>query len=122
MSPGEPRACRGGQAHDGEDDEEPTPNHARDPNLNEAPRSTRRSPSKLVLPKRRGLPQNRCYQERHRKGGRPVTERGRREYTERVRQRYQLADKRERGRLLDEYCRVTECHRKAAIRRLRARE
>jgi hypothetical protein len=49
-----------------------------------------------------------------------VTERGRREYAERVRQRYQVADKRERGRLLDEYCRITECHRKAAIRRLRA--
>ena len=49
-----------------------------------------------------------------------MTERGRREYAERLRQRYQLADKRERGRLLDEYCRITECHRKAAIRRLRA--
>src|SRR5678815_5001045 len=84
------------------------------------PEANVRSPSKLVLPKRKGLPQNRCYQARHRKGGRPVTERGRREYAERLRQRYQLADKRERGRLLDEYCRITECHRKAAIRRLRA--
>ena len=49
-----------------------------------------------------------------------MTERGRREYAERLRQRYGIADKRERGRLLDEYCRITECHRKAAIRRLRA--
>jgi hypothetical protein len=38
-----------------------------------------------------------------------------------MRARYQQADKRERGRLLDEYCRTTGCHRKAAIRRLRAR-
>lgn len=37
-----------------------------------------------------------------------------------MRARYQQADKRERGRLLDEYCRTTGCHRKAAIRRLRA--
>lgn len=49
-----------------------------------------------------------------------MPERGRREYAERVRQRYALADKRERGRILDEDCRVTECHRTAAIRRLRA--
>ena len=49
-----------------------------------------------------------------------MTERGRREYAERLRQRYGSADKRERGRLLDEYCRITECHRKAASRRLRA--
>jgi hypothetical protein len=38
-----------------------------------------------------------------------------------MRARYEQADKRERGRLLDEYCRTTGCHRKAAIRRLRAR-
>jgi Integrase core domain len=37
-----------------------------------------------------------------------------------MRARYQQADKRERGRLLDEYCCTTGCHRKAAIRRLRA--
>src|SRR5260370_2532588 len=36
-----------------------------------------------------------------------------------MRRRYEQADKRERGRLLDEYCRTTGCHRKAAIRRLR---
>jgi hypothetical protein len=33
--------------------------------------------------------------------------------------RYAQADKRARGQLLDEYCRTTGCHRKAAIRRLR---
>jgi len=49
-----------------------------------------------------------------------VTERARREYAEVMRQRYQQADKRERSELLDEYCRVTGGHRKAAIRRLRA--
>jgi len=49
-----------------------------------------------------------------------VTERTRREYAEVLRPRYQQADKRERGRILDEYCRTTGCHRKAAIRRLRA--
>jgi len=48
-----------------------------------------------------------------------VTERGRREYAAVMRVRYQLADRRARGRLLDEYCRITGCHRKAAIRRLR---
>jgi len=37
-----------------------------------------------------------------------------------IRARYQQADKRARGGLLDEYCRTTGCHRKAAIRRLRA--
>ena len=49
-----------------------------------------------------------------------MTERGRREYAEVMRQRYQQASRRERGALLDEYCRVTRCHRKAAIRRLGA--
>jgi hypothetical protein len=48
-----------------------------------------------------------------------VTERGRREYAAVMRARYAQADKRGRGRLLDEYCRTTGCHRKAAIRRLR---
>src|SRR5258705_1029659 len=83
-----------------------------------SPSSRARSPSKQVLPKREGLPQNRCYQSSHRKGG-PVTERGRREYAAVIRARYGQADKRERGRLLTEYCRTTGCHRKAAIRRLR---
>ncbi len=49
-----------------------------------------------------------------------MTEQGRREYAAVMRSRYHLADKRERGRMLDEYCRTTGCHRKAAIRRLRA--
>ena len=47
-----------------------------------------------------------------------MTERARREYAEVLRARYRVADKRERGRILDEYCRTTRCHRKAAIRRL----
>ena len=49
-----------------------------------------------------------------------MTERARREYADVLRPRYQQADKRERGKILDEYCRTTGCHRKAAIRRLRA--
>ena len=48
-----------------------------------------------------------------------MTERARREYAAALRPRYGAADKRERGRILDEYCRTTGCHRKAAIRRLR---
>lgn len=49
-----------------------------------------------------------------------MTERGRREYAEAVGVRYRAAGKAEKGRILDEYCRTTGCHRKAAIRRLRA--
>ena len=48
-----------------------------------------------------------------------MTERARREYAAVMQARYQRATKAERGRLLDEYCRTTGCHRKAAIRRLR---
>jgi hypothetical protein len=48
-----------------------------------------------------------------------VTEAARREYAAVMRPRYQRAARPERGRLLDEYCRTTGCHRKAAIRRLR---
>jgi len=48
-----------------------------------------------------------------------VIERGRREYAEALRPHYQRADRRARGRLLDEYCRATGCHRKTAIRVLR---
>jgi transposase InsO family protein len=48
-----------------------------------------------------------------------VTESARREYAAVMHGRYQQADRRARGRLLDEYCRTTGCHRKAAIRRLR---
>ena len=49
-----------------------------------------------------------------------MTARARREYAEVLQRRYQAADRHERGRLLDEYCRNTGAHRKAAIRRLRA--
>jgi transposase InsO family protein len=48
-----------------------------------------------------------------------VTEGAREEYAEALRPRYRLASKMGRGRILDEYCRVTRCHRKAAIRALR---
>jgi Integrase core domain len=47
-----------------------------------------------------------------------VTDGARREYAAALRERYQAADKRGRGQILDEYCRTTGCHRKAAIRRL----
>lgn len=47
-----------------------------------------------------------------------MTERGRREYAEALRGRYRAASKTEKGQILDEYCRITGCHRKAAIRRL----
>ena len=41
------------------------------------------------------------------------------EYTEAVRERYLRASKKERGKILDEFTKVTGCHRKAAIRLLR---
>ncbi len=47
-----------------------------------------------------------------------MTQQARREYTAAVRTRYGSATRREKGRILDEYCRTTGCHRKAAIRRL----
>jgi hypothetical protein len=47
-----------------------------------------------------------------------VTERARREYAAALRGRYAAADKAGKGRILDEYCRTTGSHRKAAIRRL----
>jgi hypothetical protein len=47
-----------------------------------------------------------------------VTEPTRREYAEVLRGRYARATRQEKGRILDEYCRTTGCHRKAAIRRL----
>src|SRR5215813_13361458 len=89
-----------------------TSDMVRNPARNGQRRSNGRSPSNEVLLKAKGLPQNRCYH-RHRKGG-PVTEQGRREYAEVMRQRYQRATRQERSALLDEYCRVTRCHRKAA--------
>lgn len=43
----------------------------------------------------------------------------RQEYAAALRGRYHAAGKSERGRILDEFCRTTGCHRKAAIRLLR---
>ena len=42
-----------------------------------------------------------------------------REYTEAVRGRYLRASKKEKGKILDEFTKVTGCHRKAAIRLFR---
>ena len=42
-----------------------------------------------------------------------------REYAEAVRERYFLAVKKEKGRILDEFTKVTGHHRKAAIRLFR---
>lgn len=47
-----------------------------------------------------------------------MTDGARREYAAALRERYQAADKRGKGQILDEYCRTTGCHRKSAIRRL----
>ncbi len=44
-----------------------------------------------------------------------------REYVEAVRRRYFLASKKEKGKILDEFTKLTGCHRKAAIRLLRRR-
>jgi hypothetical protein len=70
-----------------------------------------------MLPKRKWVPHNRCYRNNSRKGG-AVTDQTRWEYAEVLRGRYTGASRREKGRILDEYCRTTGCHRKAAIRRL----
>lgn len=43
------------------------------------------------------------------------------EYLREIRARYLLADKREKGRILDEFCRVCKYHRKYAIRLLNRR-
>lgn len=48
-----------------------------------------------------------------------MTQQARHEYAEAVCARYRSATKDEKGRILDEYCRTTGCHRKAAIRLLR---
>jgi hypothetical protein len=42
-----------------------------------------------------------------------------REYAESLRPRYHLASRRDKSRLLDEFCRVTDRDRKVAIRLLR---
>ena len=47
-----------------------------------------------------------------------MTRPARQEYAAALRARYRPAGKHERGRLLDEFCRTTGCHRKAAIRLL----
>ena len=47
-----------------------------------------------------------------------MTRDAREQYAEAVRPRYQIASKADRGRMLDEYCRITACHRKSAIRAL----
>jgi hypothetical protein len=47
-----------------------------------------------------------------------VRDGARREYAEELRGRYALASRKEKGRILDEYCRTTHVHRKAAIRTL----
>ena len=41
------------------------------------------------------------------------------EYTEAIRERYLWVSKKEKGKILDEFTRVTGCHRKAAIRLFR---
>ena len=48
-----------------------------------------------------------------------MTRPAREEYAAALRARYHAAGKQERGRILDEFCRTTGLHRKAAIRRLR---
>jgi len=48
-----------------------------------------------------------------------MTRLARQEYAAALRERYRTASKVEKGRLLDEVCRTTGCHRKAAIRLLR---
>jgi len=45
-----------------------------------------------------------------------VTKRSIQEYAEALRVRYQAANKRDKGLILDEFCRTTGYHRKAAIR------
>ena len=52
-------------------------------------------------------------------GGTRVGPQARREYLERMRERYHRAPRPTRGRLLDEVCEMTGYHRKAAIRLLR---
>ncbi|MBI4241542.1 MAG: hypothetical protein HY613_07475 [Candidatus Rokubacteria bacterium] len=47
-----------------------------------------------------------------------MTQHARHEYADALRARYRAASKQDKGRILNEYCRTTGCHRKAAIRRL----
>ena len=48
-----------------------------------------------------------------------MTKPARQEYTAAVRGRYLAADRAQKSRILEEYCRTLRCHRKAAIRALR---
>ncbi len=48
-----------------------------------------------------------------------MTRPAREEYAAALRTRYHAASKPERGRILDEFCRTSGCHRKTAIRLLR---
>ena len=50
-----------------------------------------------------------------------MTRRARGEYAEALRPRYRVATREEKRRILDEFCRTTGMHRKAAIRCLRRR-
>ena len=50
-----------------------------------------------------------------------MTKSARQEYTAAVRGRYLAADREEKSRILEEYCRTLRGHRKAAIRALRRR-
>ena len=54
------------------------------------------------------------------KGGQ-VTRQSVREYLEAIRERYRKASKEEKGKILDEFTKVTGLHRKAAIRLLNRR-
>jgi Integrase core domain len=60
------------------------------------------------------LPQKYCY----RQLGGSVTRRSIREYAQAVRERYRRADKATKGKMLDEFCEVTQYNRKAVIRLL----
>ena len=44
---------------------------------------------------------------------------GRREYLRAIYARYRRSSKEQKGTILDEFCRVCDCHRKHAIRQLR---
>ncbi len=79
--------------------------------------SRRRSASKLSLPNGKVLPQNPPYPGL----GGDIGPHRVREYAASVRPHYRLASRRENGRLLDEFCRITKRDRKVAIRLLRRR-
>ena len=47
-----------------------------------------------------------------------MTRVGIKEYVEALRERYSRCSKKEKGKVLDEFVRVVECHRKSAVRLL----